>query len=700
MKGPYRIPRSSGAAILCRPKGILRALVGHRPALLVVSLAILALLLVSGASPAGLDPHATAQLPALAAATGSSSYVYFNGTIAGDGSTQTVNVPAPANGTVWDLVSAKITISASKPVGSSQNSYLYDSTCTQLNVYPAPSACKGVYGPNVDGIANDVMDSGKYGTVVGEGGYAPTAPAGVAIYTHYEQTIHLTHDMFISFGADLSSGVSSTYYLVFALEGGGYPSFAFYRWATSVEPLSSTPTTVDIPGPPTGYYYRAEVAVSTIDLGSSSLKPYRSAELLEEPSGTVLSFINHWTVAGPGVTEDACGGYSAGQTCVSDPTGTATVWDNQIVVSSSEYLEASFVGVAGDLGVFAVVVTEYPVNTTSAPPAAPTDLSVNVASDSQLRLSWTNPSGALTDSYIDQYSGSSCAGTPTVMNVGSVGSSYTIGGLSAGTTYSYEVAAANGFGEGAWSACASGTTDTGLPSAPTNVSATPAGSSSIDLRWTNPSGVITDDYVIAYSGPGCSGSSTRSDLGAVEDSYTSTGLSSSTTYSYEVEASNSAGIGPASNCASATTGSFGSSIQLTAVQFTEKGLVPGALWWVSVTGPESASLTSTGTTISFDLANGTYKYTAGSFSTLNPNDPEGTFVVPYATPTITVDFSNASASTTDSVAGPPLLSFGETAGLAIAAIGLAGGLVIGISQKIWPASIRRAFERLRKLRFR
>ena len=665
--------------------------------LLALPLAILALLLISGAGPAAVTPHASAPLPAVSTASTSSSYLYFNGTVAGNGGTQTVNVPVPPNGTVWDLVSAKITIVANSPVSSFQNSYLYDSTCTELNVAPAPSVCKGVYGPNVDGIANDVMDSGKYGTVVGEGGYAPTAPAGVAIYTHYEQTIHLTHDMFISFGADLSGGVSSSYYLVFNPEVGNYSSFAFYRWATPVGPLSSTPTTVDIPGPPTGYYYRAEVAVATIDLGSSSLQPYRSAEILEEPSGTVLTSINSWSVAGPGVTEDSCGGYSAAQTCVSDPTGTATIWANPVLVSSSEYLAASFVGVSGDLGVFAVVVTEYPANTTSVPPAAPTGLSVVAASASQLNLSWTNPSGALTDSYVNQYSGSSCAGTPTAVNVGSVVSSYAINDLSAGTTYSYRVAAANSVGEGTFSACASGTTDEGPPSAPTNLSATPASSSSIDLRWTNPSGVVSDDHVITYSGPGCTGSSVISDLGSVEDSYTSTGLSSSTTYSYEVEASNSAGTGPASDCASATTGAPGASIPLTAVQFIEQGLDPGVLWWVSVTGPESERLTSTDTTISFNLTNGSYSYTLGSFSTLNASNPEGLFTVPFSASTITVNFTNASRSTTggsppSSSGGSPPASFptGEVVGLTAAAIALGGCVGIGTSRAVWGRTLGRA----------
>ncbi len=581
-----------------------------------------------------------------------SSYLYYNGTVNGNGGVQTVNVPAPANGTVWDLVSAKITITSSSGASGSQNSYLYDSTCTQADVSPAPSACVGLYGPNVDSLANDVMDSGKSGTIVSEGGYASSTPAGVSFYTHYDQTIHLNHDMFISFGADLSTHVSSTYYLVFDPEVGDYPSFAFFRWGNPVESLSGTAKTITIAGPPAGHYYRAEIAVSTLDL-SSVPGPTRSAEIVEEPAGTVLTLIDDWTVRSTGITEDACGGYSTGQTCTSDPTGTATVWANQVVVNSGDSLEAKFVGVAGDSGVFAVIVTEYPAapaaptglaassSTTSSltwswtnpagtltddylfweagsacsaatevnlgavadsyvlgslasgteycayveassaggtssastvatgttaptnPPAAPTNLTAAPANASAIELTWTNPGGPLVDDLIDQYSSSICSGTPTVVDVGSVVASYAVGNLSADTTYGYEVAASNLVGEGPWSACANATTEAnatnggGSPAAPTNLSATAASSSSIDLSWTNPSGALLDDYVATYSSLECTGSAVSINLGAVAQTFVSSGLSASTTYSFEVEASNSAGIGPASICAAATTASNG-----------------------------------------------------------------------------------------------------------------------------------------------
>jgi hypothetical protein len=805
------------------------------------------------------NPHATAPPPPVSTITDSSSYLYYNGTISGNGGIQTVNVPAPSNGTVWDLVSAKITISASSDVGSSQVSYLYDSVCTATDVSPAPSACTLIYGANVDAIANDIMDPGKDGTISGGGGYSASAPSGISYWVHFEQTIHLNHDMFISFGADLSSRVSSSYYLVFDPEAGDYPSFAFYRWGNPVESLSSTAKTITVSGPPAGYYYRAEIAVSTIELASLP-GPTRSAEVVEEPSGTVLSLIDHWTVDATGLTEDACGGYSSAQTCTTDPVGTATVWDNQILVTSGESLEARFVGVAGDLGVFAVILTEYPAaptaptglvasspttssltwswtnpggaltndllfweagsvcsspteidlgtvadshvlsslasgteycayveavsaggtsspsatatgtTTPSSAPAPPTDVSAAAESSSEVLVTWTNPGGVVTDDYLDEYSGSGCTGTPVAVDVGSVVSSYDFDNLSAGTTYSYEVAAANSVGEGSWSGCANATTDTAPPSAPTNLSANAVSSSSIDLLWTNPPGSVTDDFVYTYAGTGCTGLGVSTDLGAVEESYASDGLNGSTTYSYEVEAANSAGAGPNSLCTSATTenGSGGGDqnnttvLELTAttangsaapgvlaqvdiqllpqvlsitlgptnesgnatfydlpagttianvtligenyslnsytvtspgtgvvqlllivtatppngnnttagywVQFTEQGLPTGATWWVSVAGPVSERFNCSGTTISFDLENGTYQFTVGAYSDLNASQPEGTLVVPNAPASLAVNFTSQPAATS----APP------SSGTGLVPISVAPGVTIGV----------------------
>jgi len=95
--------------------------------------------------------------------------------------------------------------------------------------------------------------------------------------------------------------------------------------------------------------------------------------------------------------------------------------------------------------------------------------------------------------------------------------------------------------------------------APTGVAATPVNSTQINLAWTNPSGSVTDNHVYEYSGSSCSGPATPVDLGRVATAYSTAGLASSSTYSFEVTASSSAGEGPRSACVSATTAAASSS---------------------------------------------------------------------------------------------------------------------------------------------
>ena len=430
---------------------------GVRVGFFIVPLAILALLLTSGAIPGAVHSPASASTPPsdLSTASDSSSYLYFNGTEHGNGIQQNVYLPTPPNGTVWDLVSASVSITATSAVPTTEVADLYDSTCTQLDIAPGDSNCKGIWGPNVDTIVNDVMVEGKSGTNTGSGGYSATEPSGLVQYEHWWQTIHLTYDSFWTFEWLLSDGVSATYHVVMDPEIGDYPSYAFYRWGNPVSPLSSTPKTVTIPGPPAGYYYRAEMAVATIDLGDNSLTPTRSAEILEEPSATLLTQIDKWTVTGPGVTEDGCGGYSSAQSCTSDPTGTGIVWESPVLITSSESLEVRFVGVSGDVGVFGIVVTKYPA-ATGAPPA-PTGLHELSGTASSLTWTWTNPSGTLTDDYFFWEAGKTCS-SPTEVNLGAVSDSYVVSSLASATWYCAYVKAASAGGTSAASSLSLGET--------------------------------------------------------------------------------------------------------------------------------------------------------------------------------------------------------------------------------------------------
>ena len=97
------------------------------------------------------------------------------------------------------------------------------------------------------------------------------------------------------------------------------------------------------------------------------------------------------------------------------------------------------------------------------------------------------------------------------------------------------------------------------PSSPTDLSATADGQTVIDLSWTAPTSDGRADitgYRIEVSTSGSSWSDLETDTGSASTSYTHSRLTAGSTRYYRVSAINSAGTGPASTVASATTESL------------------------------------------------------------------------------------------------------------------------------------------------
>lgn len=94
-----------------------------------------------------------------------------------------------------------------------------------------------------------------------------------------------------------------------------------------------------------------------------------------------------------------------------------------------------------------------------------------------------------------------------------------------------------------------------VPDAPTSLTATAAGSTQINLAWTDNSDDETGFRIERRIGAGSWGTVTSVSAGST--SYSNTGLSPSTTYEYRVYAYNGAGDSTASNTDSATTDSEG-----------------------------------------------------------------------------------------------------------------------------------------------
>ncbi len=256
-------------------------------------------------------------------------------------------------------------------------------------------------------------------------------------------------------------------------------------------------------------------------------------------------------------------------------------------------------------------------------PSAPTGLGASAVSTSQIDLSWTAPSSnggsAITGYKIAQSLNGSSTWSTLVANTGKTTTSYSNTGLLASTAYTYRVSAINAAGTSSPSNIASATTiglgNTTVPSAPTGLGATAISSSQINLSWTAPSSnggsAITGYEIDRSADAGTTWSTSVANTGNTGVTYSNTGLSANTTYTYRVSAINAAGTSSTSNTASATTlvgTTTGSTVTVTvkAIGLTDGSQITG-LW---------TTLKFNGTTIKSGYTLKKYTVTAGTTYTV------------------------------------------------------------------------------------
>ncbi len=204
---------------------------------------------------------------------------------------------------------------------------------------------------------------------------------------------------------------------------------------------------------------------------------------------------------------------------------------------------------------------------TTGPPGIPSTPTVSNPTCSSLTVSWSAVTGA--SSYNLYRNG-------TLIQSGITTTSYTDTGLASNTTYSYTVSAINSCGTSSQGPSGSGTT-TGVPNTPGAPTVSNPTCNSLQISWSAVSGAAS--YQLFRNGVQIANPTTTS--------YTDTGLSSGTTYSYALKACNSCG------CSSTGTNGSGTTTGIPGTPSPPSG-TPGCtsvfLTWSAVTGASSYNI--------------------------------------------------------------------------------------------------------------
>ncbi len=167
-------------------------------------------------------------------------------------------------------------------------------------------------------------------------------------------------------------------------------------------------------------------------------------------------------------------------------------------------------------------------------PNAPGNLSASGVGATSLTVNWTSPGGTL-DSY--ELVVSTGGNSVQTLNPGGGATSQAISGLTANTTYSFQLRAKNGQG---FSDPVSVSQLT-LPAAPSNLMASNVSQTGFKLDWTLPGGALTGLDVQYATSSNFSGATTLSIADGTATTTNIGGLSQNTTYYVRVVAKNSAG---------------------------------------------------------------------------------------------------------------------------------------------------------------
>lgn len=276
--------------------------------------------------------------------------------------------------------------------------------------------------------------------------------------------------------------------------------------------------------------------------------------------------------------------------------------------TASPYTLTTTFGTAGSYSLTAIVWDGHGVSTLSSPvnvtitasgsvPTAPTGLTATANSSSSINLVWTGSSSATSFNVLRS---TTTGGPYSILSAGLLTRAFTDTGLTPNTTYYYVVEGVNGNGTSGDSSEAQATTQSGVPAAPTGLTATASSSSQIALSWSASTGATS--YTVLRSLNSGSGYSTVAS-GITATGYNDSSLAAATTYYYVVQAVNSYGTSSNSSEASTTTQSIGS-LSLTEYEVgsvSPAGSISYASGVYSMTTGNGTDLMVTGTTDNFSF---------------------------------------------------------------------------------------------------
>jgi uncharacterized delta-60 repeat protein len=174
---------------------------------------------------------------------------------------------------------------------------------------------------------------------------------------------------------------------------------------------------------------------------------------------------------------------------------------------------------------------------TTSVPGAPDGLTGTGVSETQIDLSWNDNSIAETYYSIERCEGTGCTAFVEVATTGRDGSTYSDTGLQPSTTYRYRVKAVSSSACG-WQTGYSNEIEvsTVTPAPPSDLSATPVDTTTVELTWTDNTTSETAFRIQRCEGAGCTNFADLATTGPDVTTYTDDTACAGTTYRYQVRA--------------------------------------------------------------------------------------------------------------------------------------------------------------------